>query len=449
MTVPTLDYLVDDEGATGDGSTLDTAAIQAAIVRASDAGGGRVVLTPGKTYLAGSIVLLSHVELHVPGGATLKASPEFADFSVRQNGVVQMDEPASDHSSVLTASFLSADDARGVALTGRGVIDGNGRSYVVEPGVDIHAAADHRVFTIYFRDIVGVAITDVRIVDGSLWTVRLSRCDDVVVHAVSIKNDVRMPNSDGIDIDACRGVRISDCDIQAGDDAICLKAAIESTRDGRVCENVTIVGCTLQSSSTAILCGVECDTAIQDVVVSGCVIYSSNRGLAVSLRERGMIRRVRFENIVVNTDLFDERWWGRGEPIYVTAAARSTRVGTVSEISFRGITARSPRGIFLYSEVDGAVEGITVSDVELELIAPDRVSATDPHRADIRPVPHGGIFDDPVVAIRVHGVRGSALRDVRVTRSAQLSRTAVARITDSMNVDFHDISVDGERLVDR
>jgi polygalacturonase len=439
------DFSVDDEGAIGDGTALDTYSIQASIDRASQAGGGRVVLSSGKTYSAGSIVLKSNVELHIPAGAILRASPNFADYTVVQRGVVQMDEPKSDHSSAPTASFLFADFAENIAITGSGTIDGNGRSYVTEPGVQIHVTNDHRAFTIHLRNINRVAIRDIQIVDGALWTLRLSRCDDVVIHAITINNDVRMPNSDGIDIDTCRRVRISDCDIQSGDDAICLKAAIESTRDGRVCENVVITGCTLRSSSTAVLCGVECDTAIQDVIVTACVIYSSNRGLAVSLHERGTIRRVRFENIILNTDLFDERWWGRGEPIYVVAAPRSTRVGSISQITFRGITARSPRGIFIYSAVDGAVKDIQIDDVDLELFQPVGLSTIDANYADIRPTTAEGIFPDPVVAARIHGANNVTVDRLRIrAKGAGAETPDVLKVTNSEDLTLRNIKIGAE-----
>jgi len=407
----TTDYYPEDHGATGNGETLDTDALQAAVDAAAQAGGGRVALRPGRTYLSGSVQLRSRVELHIPAGATLRASGQFDDFAITQRGVVQMDEPSSGHMTDLTASFVFAADCEDVSISGAGVIDGNGREYVTAPGEGIHDGAANRVFTIHFRDVTGARIRDVRIEDGCLWTVRLSRCDDVVVDAISIRNDPRMPNSDGIDIDACRRVRISNCDIIAGDDAICLKAAIESTRDGRVCEQITVTGCTLSSSSTAILCGVECDTAIRDVVFSNCVVHTSNRGLAVSLRERGTMERIRFENITVNSTFFHERWWGNAEPIYISAAPRHERVGHVSDITFRGITARAPRGIFVWSENGGSVD-VSLSDIDLHLVdAPHG----DANRGDLRPQTNGGYFTDPLAGVRVHGPSNVRLDSVSVT----------------------------------
>lgn len=409
-----FDFRPEDFGAAGNGITLDTAALQATIEAAAAAGGGRVVLRPGSVYLSGSLRLRSHVELHLPSGTILKASSRFEDFDEVQHGVVQIDEPKSGHSTDLTASFVFASDCVDVAITGRGVIDGNGRAYVLTEGPGIHLAAANRVFTVHFRNVAGVHLHDVRIEDASLWTVRLSRCDDVVVRGVTIRNDPRMPNSDGIDIDACRRVRISDCDIVAGDDAICLKAAIESTRDGRTCEQVTITNCTLSSSSTAILCGVECDSAIRDVLVSNCVIHHSNRGLAVSLRERGVIERVRFENIVVDSDFFDEQWWGNGEPIYVSATARHARVGRISEISFSGITARGPRGIFVWA-ADGGTAEVSLTNIDLQLTYPEGGNAD---RGDLRPRVSGGFFADRRAAIRVHGDAQVRLRAVNVADGA-------------------------------
>ncbi|MEJ3652979.1 glycosyl hydrolase family 28 protein [Actinomycetes bacterium KLBMP 9759] len=317
---------VRSHGATGDGETNDTAAIQRAVDAVAGAGGGTVLLPAGGTYRSGSITLRSHVELHVERGATLAASPHFADYRVRHGGVVQNDGNAqwgTDPATVL----IDADGAEDVAITGGGTIDGGGRHYVAEPGEHIHVMDQRRPFTIYLRHCRRVAIRDVRIVDGAVWTLRLSRCDDVVIHAISLHNDLKVPNSDGIDIDCCRRVRISDCDIVAGDDGISLKTCREYADEGIGCEDVTVTGCTITTTSSALVVGAEVQLPMRNIVFSSCVVRQSNRGLAVRLTEHSDIENVLFSDITVETRFFHPGWWGRGEPIQVIAVPCAQSAG--------------------------------------------------------------------------------------------------------------------------
>ena len=89
-----------------------------------------------------------------------------------------------------------------------------------------------------------VHIRDVQLTDAALWCVRLSGCEDVVIHGITIDSDLKYPNADGIDLDRCRRVRISDCEISCGDDAISLKT----------CEEFPDLGPTRTTSSRTARC---------------------------------------------------------------------------------------------------------------------------------------------------------------------------------------------------
>ena len=139
-----------------------------------------------------------------------------------------------------------------------------------------------RPHTIYFVDCEDVVILDVRIEDGANWTVRLSGCRAVLVQGLTIRNDVKVPNSHGIDVDTCQRVRISDCGIITGDDGICIKTCRESGKCGS-CDNIIITGCTIVSTSSGICFGSEMASPIRNVVISSCIISASNRALAMQL----------------------------------------------------------------------------------------------------------------------------------------------------------------------
>ena len=374
-------------GAVGDGVTPDTEAVQAALDAAGRAGGGTVVVPAGGHYLIGSIELRSHVELHVQSGAVLQGSPRWADYTARfrvgalSAGVVGAGTDSS-------AALLTARDATGICMTGGGVIDGAGAAFVTgERGVDIHDLPNQRPFLVFLLGCENVTVRDLTLRDSALWTLRLTGCRDVLVHGLRIRGDLRLPNNDGIDLDRCRRVRISDCDIATGDDAISLKTCDEWPEYG-ACEDITVTGCVLSSRSSALVVGVDVSAPIRNVVFSGCVISDSHRGLAVSIGTgaAGDIENVIFADMIVHSRMFSENWWGSGEAIMVRAAAWHDGVGRIRGVRFRNVIAHGEAGVVVWAERDGLI-----SDVRFDGVGVELSRTTDwPSRRDLRPAATGG-----------------------------------------------------------
>lgn len=270
-------------GALGDGTTDDAPAIQRAIDACAESGGGRVTVPSGKTFSSGTIQLRSFVELHLEGGATLAASPHDDAYTLRRATTGLADERPDDDPD-LSTMLITADGCTGVSITGMGTIDGGGRHFIIADLDHAYEMQHVRPYTIYLLNCERVVIQDVVIRDAAYWTVRLSGCRGVRIHGITIRNDLKLPNSDGIDIDTCQRVTISDCDIITGDDGICIKTCRESTQFG-ICEDLTIIGCTIVSTSTGICFGSEIAAPIRNCVISSCVISASNRGLAMQLSE--------------------------------------------------------------------------------------------------------------------------------------------------------------------
>ncbi|WP_147472774.1 glycoside hydrolase family 28 protein [Streptomyces triticirhizae] len=407
-------YNVIEYGAVGDGTTNDTAAVQAAIDACARAGGGRVVLPGGRTFRTGTVTLRSHVELHIEHGATLAGSPDFADYTVHFGGVV-LNDGNTQWGKTPTTVLLNAEGAENIAVTGAGTIDGAGRHFVLSDNGYIYTMDERRPFTVYFRDCRNVTFRDVSIVDGAVWTLRLSLCDDVLIHGIRIHNDLKTPNSDAIDLDCCRRVRISDCDIVAGDDAICLKTCLEHTREAtdeeRVCEDVTVTGCTITTTSSALILGVEAQTPIRNVVFSSCVIRNSARGIAVRLAEGGDIENVLFSDIVIETRFFHEGWWGRGEPIAIMAVPWRDRCGTIRNVRVRNVLCRSENGVLVHAQQPGAIEDIVLEGVRVEI---DRWSRWEGGHGDFRPRRAEDFPKMPTDAFRLENASRVQLRDCEV-----------------------------------
>ncbi len=353
--MPTYDIL--ENGAVGDGQTLDTRAIQAAIDQAAANGGGRVVIPAGLSFLTGTIALKSHVELHLEHGARLVASDDIEQYTAHAFPTAQKGH-----------ALLVADGATDVALTGGGTIDGQGKKFMNELGRYHYKGKRQRPHLIRFSHCTNVTMRDIVVEDSANWAVHLSCCEDVLIHGIRILNDLALPNCDGIDPDHCRNVRISDCFIQAGDDCIVIKNRREEP-DGGPSEDIVVTNCVLCSTSTAIKIGTESEDDFRNILVSNCVIRSSNRGLSIQLRDKGNVENVLFTDCTVETRYFSPGWWGRAEPIYVTAIHRApgTVLGEVRNVRFRNILCKSENGVFIAGSEDSPVRDLVLENVQVEI----------------------------------------------------------------------------------
>ncbi len=362
------DYNPLDFGAIGDGAANDAAAIQAAIETCSNGGGGRVLFPAGKTFRAGSLVMKSNVELHLEAGAALQASPNAADYP-RQLSAGALTGGAVDENHPGEILFITAEGAENIAFTGLGVIDGGGRFFVEADLGYIYRMKPRRPFTFCLLNCRKITFRDLTIRDGALWTVRLSGCDDILIDGIRIENDLKLPNSDGIDLDRCRNARISNCHIISGDDCIVLKTCQETATYGDACENIVVSNCTLTSTSIALCVGVECRAPMRDILFDSCIIKGSHRGVAVRLGEGSDIENVLFSNMIIETRRFHHAWWGSGEPICISAVPWDAErdIGRVRNIRFVNLLCRSENGVYLEGWMPDRVQDILFENVQVEL----------------------------------------------------------------------------------
>ena len=188
------------------------AAIQAAVDAAHNAGGGRVCLEPG-VYLSGTICLKSNVELHLPAGAEIKgySNPEqYDDF--RDPGFDNVSPEGS------RKCLIAAAHAENVSITGMGEINGSGTDFYdtdVPAGTAFAKPPHPRPRMIQFFDCKNVLFEGVSFVDSPGWTFWLLGCDDVHVSRIRVTGCQQMINNDGIDIDDCRRVTVSNCTLDS------------------------------------------------------------------------------------------------------------------------------------------------------------------------------------------------------------------------------------------
>ena len=241
---------VREYGATGDGKTLDSRAINAAIDACNAAGGGLTYVPPGE-YRCGTVVLKSRVTLYLEAGATILGSQDLADFTPQPLEPAEVD--------ITVRHLIFARDAENVGLAGPGRIDGQGPQFWVPSGRVVpppeESWRDVAIFDwtpldrpsplLEFVGCKHLRIEDVRIENAPGWTLRLANCDNIVVQGIAIKNPVYGPNADGMDVIGCRNMFVANSLFETADDSICLKSESAYGSGPRVSKNIVITNCVL------------------------------------------------------------------------------------------------------------------------------------------------------------------------------------------------------------
>lgn len=372
-------YNVKDFGAKGDGVTDDAIAIQNTINKCSREGGGRVLFPRGGVFVAGPLELKSNIELYLEPTAVLRANPDESIYHMSAFG-------KNEGEGML---WIYANHAENISICGRGTIDGNGISFMgteLDDSYELKPVTtfDPRPHPLTLIDVKHLLIRDVTICNGAYWTVHLVGCDDALIDGISLLNNLKIRNGDGIDLDHSRNVRIANCHITSGDDCICLKNRREFEEYGP-CKDITVTNCVMASRSCAIKIGSENMDSIANVVFDNCIIKASNRGLGIQNRDEGTVTDITFSNIQLDCRLWSDVWWGKAEPIYVTSYPRANgnhkdanwrfpkgqiegRCGEVSRIFFNNITAVAENGCFIGGDTDNKVNNIYLTNVNLRLV---------------------------------------------------------------------------------
>ena len=446
-------------GAAGRTWTVDapsTATIQHAIDDCAAAGGGRVDL-PAGTFAAAPLELRSHVELHLDKGATLRFARDFVDYPL-----AWVDDGRGPEAGL--RSPIWADGQTDVAITGEGVIDGQGDAWrsakksklapddwdaLVQSGGVLSPdgkewfpaavvrngqheidklAAVHAPLEAYapYRPLLrpklvrlsncnGVRLSGVTFRNSAMWNVHLSLCDHVQVRGVTIFNPIWAQNGDGIDIDSCRDVTVADSTVNAGDDGICIKSGQDAAgrRRARPTEDVTITNCTVGTGHGGVVIGSEMSGGVRHVRVDHCAFNGTDNGLRFkSVRGRGgvvedvVVDDVKMADIHGVAVLFDLYYFTKpakpGEaPPPVTEATPAFRDFHISHVACDG----AKQALLIRGLPEMPLHDITLDDV--------RLTATT-----------AGLIDDAVgVTCRDVHVRATDGSTVRVDHAPDLKLT--------------------------
>jgi len=336
------------EGIVSDTSKIQTDQIQQLINRCEQAGGGKIVF-PGGNYKTGGLILKSNITFRVEAGATIIASRDSNDYKKTQN-----------NSGDIIPCLIYAKDAQNISIEGNGVIDGRATHYwgdldmvdgfikditenARKAGVPMKRYFHYKPYTcmVYLENCKFVNIRDVILKSSQLWTLHARWSDFMTISGVKIFSDLEKGiNADGIDIDGCRNVTISDCMVQTGDDAIVLKTTALHG-ESRSCQNITVNNCILETSSTAIKLGTESHADFRFISFSNCIIRNSNRGISIVIRDGATAEDIAFSNIQIECTRRHFNWWGNADPIWLVVLKRrpESPIGGIKNITFNNITA--------------------------------------------------------------------------------------------------------------
>ncbi len=326
-----------DYGAVADGKTNNTAAFAKVMAACHEAGGGTVWVTAGK-YLTGSVRLMDNVTLHLDAGAELLYSGDPADSPIVPS--------RWECTNVYThAPLIYADGCQNIAITGRGTLNGQGWNWwwrsgrgKAPEGVDFNVARsawrqlytrieageklgadDFKLAAEFLRpSLVGlyncknILVEGVTLFKSPMWMLHPVYSDDIVVRGVRFvsadpegqpSKEGTGPNGDGIDIDSCRNVRVSDCFFTTSDDCIVIKSGRDNDgrRTNRPTEYVTITNCVMYKGHGAVVIGSETSGGIRNITASNIVSKGTDTGIRIkSMRGRGgVMENFRFDNWVI------------------------------------------------------------------------------------------------------------------------------------------------------
>jgi Glycosyl hydrolases family 28 len=393
-------------GVIGDGATLNTARIQQAIDDCSAAGGGTISFPAGR-YLTGTIQIKSHVTLRLEAQATLLGSTEASDYR-------NVDPFIDGSGNPLGHALIVAVDADHVGLEGPGTVDGQSpqlkakqKPYAMRP------------FLVRWVRCTNVTVQNIHLINPGAWTLNFFQTKEAVVEHVTIRSrDLGMPNNDGINIDSSENLRVRNCDVISGDDALVIKA----TSAAKPSRDISASDCRLSTNTNAIKLGTESIGGFANISISRCQITDTRMsGIALYEVDGGELRHVTISDVTMD---------GVTVPISIRRGARLKTFragdepkaipGRLHDVTIENLRARNIGmiGVLINGVPGFPVEGVRLENIQLELPGggtaeaakvelPEREKAYPEYNTFGKIMPAYGIYARHLRGVSFHNVRTS------------------------------------------
>ncbi|QYU69099.1 right-handed parallel beta-helix repeat-containing protein [Leptolyngbya sp. 15MV] len=395
-------------GAVADDGTDDTTAIQRAIDTCAPT--GRRIVVPAGRFDVGHLRLRSGTDLYLAPNARLAASLDLADYPPL---------PAiGGH-----RAWIYGEGVENVSISGLGTFDGQAAP-VYRMMDEIIARdrndprADHRVrFGLLLDRCRNTCIRDITITDTQMYFVNVRQCDDVVIDGITLRAPPDSHNTDGLQIDDSHDVRVTNCDIAVGDDAIVTKARTRGV------ERLLVNNCVISSDDGAIKFGTASHAGVRDSQFSNIVITDSRYGVALFMIHGGEYVNNRFSSIQIATGGRHPRTY----PIFVDVDDRMARdpghrLGKIDGLTFSGIDIRTKGNVLIAGHPGSPIRNLTLSGVRIvteagQPIAPGDAKPRGNRRFD--PVPGSPDLAGIDASVVIGHAEGLALDQVTVRGEAQ------------------------------
>lgn len=323
---PGKDYPVSFFGIRSDGGVLYTRSIQFAIDYINQNGGGRLIFHVGR-YLTGSLHLKSNVTLQLEEGAVLVGSLNPFDYDRK-----------------LVTALIFAYDQHDVAITGKGVIDGQGRALAANVTELIHKGlikdlfrndrpeAEARAMILNFRNCKNVLIRGVTIRNAASWVQTYDQCTNLCLDSIYVDSKAFW-NNDGIDIVDCDSVAVTNSYIDAADDGVCLKS-----QDGsKFCNNILVSHCTIRSSANAVKFGTASYGGFRNIRIINNKVFDTYRSaIALEAVDGGFVEDVLVDSLQA---------YNTGNAIFLRVGERQAgKKGRLNNVRIKNLVAEIPAG---------------------------------------------------------------------------------------------------------
>ena len=320
---------------------MDTRALQAMIDKASKDGGGRITFSQGE-YLIRQLELRNGIELYLEEGACLLGSTSPYDYKPVDAGQVVSDLKDNSHRGLIMAK-----NVKGISITGKGVIDGQGQTLalsidslhhtgeMIDPNYNTRRQRPSELARPTLLNIVGcedVRIEGVHLRNSAGWGLSFNRCNGVVLRHLDIHNRAYW-NNDGIDLTDCHDVVVEDCRVNSADDGICLKSYDPAS--GNV--DIVISNCEIKSSASAVKFGSASYGSFRRIHIRNIRVFDTFRSaLAIESVDGAVIEDVVADSITaINT----------GNALFIRLGQRSgKRKGAIRHIRITNLVAQIPFG---------------------------------------------------------------------------------------------------------
>ena len=352
-------------GASANGVTRATVAIQAAIDACAKAGGGTVVIEGG-TFLSGPVVLRDHITLQIAAGTVLLGSPDHADYPAK-----------TEFRSPGLQSLVSAVGATDVAITGAGTIDGNGQSWWAEArqfkDAGLLGSEHTRPRLVVFDHCQHVLVEGVTLQNSPMWQLVPYDSDDVTIRNIRVLAPANSPNTDAIDPFSSSNVVIDQVYADVGDDDIAIKSgAINSPGGDLPSKNIRITNVDFHHGH-GLSIGSEIAGGAQNISVEHAKFMDTDNGIRIKAnRDRGNdVSGIRFDDVQmdhVKTAIVISEYYPRVLPADDMTAAPVTRLTPhFHNITITNLTATATRSAgAIVGLPEAPITGVTLTNVSIE-----------------------------------------------------------------------------------